>query len=157
MQPCTTPKAPPIDRPPVTRFYVADHREAWPCILPGLEEMLAMYSDNDWSIERVRELLDDDRAFLLVDADDPHAFIVARIDEYPYARDEKELFVLLAWDKGSDAIERGHPIVEAVAREAGAQHLRFYSRRPGFLRAAMRAGFSMRGIEYVKELSHVIR
>jgi hypothetical protein len=157
MQVCTTPTAPQIDAVLAARYHIADHREVWGQVLPGIESLFAMHPDQDWSIAGLREMLDEDRAFLLVDDADPTAFVIVRFSAYPYSADDIELFVLLAWHQGGDAIDRFQPHLEMFARSGNAKHMRFYSRRPAFLRVAQRHGYQMRGIEYVKEIDHVIR
>lgn len=137
------------------RYHMPDHREVWADILPGLEALAAMYSDNDWSIAGVREMLDDQQAFLLVDVDDPTAFAVVRFGPYPYNETDVELFVYLVWHQGGNAVERFAPHLEVFATLGEAQHIRFYSRRPAWIRVAQRIGYRLRGIEYVKELPHV--
>ena len=138
-----------------TRYHCPDHREVWADILPGLEELSAMYADQDWDIEGVRQMLDEQRAVLLVDSADPSAFAIVRFDAYPYREGETELFVYLVWHQGGDAFLRFQPHLEMFARLGEARYMRFYSRRAAFLRVATRAGYELRGIEYAKELSHV--
>lgn len=157
MQACTTLIPPLTERVMTARFHMPDHRYAWPDILPGLEELASMYPDNDWSIDRVRSMLDEDRAVLLVDRADPTAFAIVRFDDYPYIAGDTELFVYLVWHQGGDAIAIFQPHLEMFAHHGGAQHMRFYSRRPAFLRVAERAGYQLRGIEFVKEINHVRR
>lgn len=152
MQPCTTQTATQTEPPMVAHYYPANHREAWNGILPGLKKLQAMYADPDWSIEGIREMLDDERAFLLVDRVDPSAFAIVRFASYPYSANDVELFVYLVWHKGGDAIERFQPQLETFARFGGANHMRFFSRRRAFLRVAQQHGYSMHGVEYVKEL-----
>jgi hypothetical protein len=137
------------------RCHMPDHREVWPDILPGLEKLEAMYSDRDWSIDGVRLMLDEGRAVLIVDRADPTAFAIVRFDDYPYIAGDTELFIYLVWHQGGDAIARFQAHLEMFAHHGGAQHLRFYTRRPAFLRVAERAGYQMRGIEFVKEIPHV--
>lgn len=136
-----------------SRCILADHREAWPCILPGLQALHALCDTADWDIPSIRKMLDEDRAFLLTDEADPSAFGVFMLDTYPYDTAAKELFVYLVWHQGGDAIERFQPHMEQVARAGGAKHIRFYSPRRGMLRAALRAGYAPRAVEYIKELS----
>lgn len=155
MQACTTPTAPQTNAAMASRFHMPDHREVWADILPGLEKLSSMYPDNDWSIDGVRLMLDDDRAVLLVDRADPTAFAIVRFDDYPYLKGATELFVFLVWHQGGDAIPRFQSHLEMFAHLGGAQHMRFYSRRPAFLRVAERAGYQLRGIEFVKEIPHV--
>jgi len=155
MQHSTTQTRPLTDYVTPERCYAPDHRDVWADILPGLEKLHAMYPDNDWTIERVRQMLDDGRAILLVDRAEPSAFAVVRFDDYPYREGETELFVYLVWHQGGEAIARFQAHLEMFAHFGGAQHMRFYSRRPAFLRVAERAGYQMRGIEYVKEIPHV--
>lgn len=137
-----------------SRFVLADHRVAWPRILPGLQALHDLGPLQDWSIASVRAMLDADRAFLLTDEADPSAFAVCMIDEYPYDSADTELFIYLVWHQGGTAIERFQPHMEQVARSAGAKHIRFYSPRIGMLRAALDAGYIARSVEYVKELNH---
>jgi hypothetical protein len=150
----TTPTPLRIERALACRYRIADHREAWPRILPGLEKLHAQYVEQDWDIEGIRLMLDEERALLLTDDNEPGAFAVVRFDEYAYNPEEMELYVFLLWHKGGDVIERYQPHLDFFALRGGAKYLRFYSRRPAFLRVAKRAGYQPRGIEYVKELSH---
>jgi hypothetical protein len=154
MQPSTSPTQQRIEHALACRYRVADHREAWPRILPGLEKLHSQYVEQDWDIEGIRTMLDEDRALLLTDDNDDSAFAVVRLDDYVYNPDEKELYVYLLWHKGGDVIERYQPHLDFFALRCGAKFIRFYSRRPAFLRVAKRAGYQPRGIEYVKELSH---
>jgi hypothetical protein len=135
-------------------YRVADHREAWARILPGLEKLHAMYPDQDWSITDIRKMLDRDVALLLTDDADETAFAIVVLDDYPYADGERELFVYLLWHKGGDVIARYQAHLEAFALMSGANHIRFFTRRPAFLRVANRVGYRLRGIEFVKELHH---
>jgi hypothetical protein len=139
----------------VARCYCPNHREVWADIRPGLENLAAMYPDNDWSIAGVRLMLDEGRAVLIVDRSDPTGFAIVRFDDYPYHEGETELFVYLVWHRGGEAIARFQSHLEMFAYLGGAQHMRFYTRRPAFLRVAERAGYQMRGIEFVKEIAHV--
>ena len=157
MQASTTLTAPQIEAVLSASYRIANPREAWPQILPGLEKLAAQHPDNDWTIDGVREMLDDLDTFLLVDNDDPTGFAVVRFRPYPYNGEDIELFVYVAWHEGGDAIARFQPHFEEFARLGGAQYMRFYSRRPAWLRVAQRIGYQLRGIEYVKELPHVIR
>jgi hypothetical protein len=133
-------------------YYVASYREAWGSILPGLKKLQAMYADPDWSLDGIQEMLDDEDVFLLVDRVDPSAFAIVRFAPYPYSAEDVELFVYLVWHQGGDAIGRFQPHLETFARLGGAKHMRFWSRRRAFLRVAKQHGYSMRSIEYVKEL-----
>ena len=155
MQACTTLTPPLTERVMSARLHMPDHRDVWADILPGLEELASMYCDQDWSIDSVRLMLDENRAVLLVDRDEPSAFAIARFDDYPYIAGDTELFVYLVWHEGGDAIARFQPHLEMFAHFGGAQHMRFYTRRPAFLRVAERAGYQLRGIEFVKEIPHV--
>jgi hypothetical protein len=157
MLPSTTQTAPQTDLPLPPHFYVADHREAWPRILPGLEKFHALFPDQDWTIEGLRRMLDDDQAFLIADASDPCAFAFARIDDYPYSAGELELFILAMWHEGADMLKRIDPYLELMAATGGAKYVRFYSRRPGMARLVHAYGYNAHNVEYVKELSHVIR
>lgn len=150
----TTPTQQRIERVLACRYRIADHREAWSRILPGLEKLHSQYVEQDWDIPGIRSMLDDDHAILLTDDNDDTAFAVVRLDDYVYNPDEKELYIYLLWHKGGDVIERYQPHLEFFALLGGAKYLRFYSRRPAFLRVAKSAGYQPRGIEYVKELSH---
>ena len=47
MQPCTSLTAQQIEAVMETHYYCPDHREVWADILPGLEELSAMYADQD--------------------------------------------------------------------------------------------------------------
>jgi len=152
MQPCTTPKARQIEAIAAVRYHIADHREVWSRILPGLEEMHALHPEQNWDIDGVREMLDDDTALLLVEDEETSSFAVVRFDDYPYKPDEKELFVYLVWHQGGDAITRYQPHFEAFARLAGARHIRFHSQRRAFMRLAQRFGYRPQSVEYVKEL-----
>lgn len=154
MQPCTTQTAPQINAVLAARYHMPDHRLVWPQILPGLQALAAMFEDQDWDIDGIRRMLDEDQAVLLVDDADPTGFAVVRFDDYPYRKGERELFVYLVWHQGGNAILRFQPHLEMFAQLGGAQFMRFYSRRPAFLRVATRAGYELRGIEYAKELSH---
>ena len=154
MQVCTTPTATPISPALTVRYHIADHSAVWPDIAPGLEELHAAHAEQDWSPLSVRQMLDDDMAVLLVDDDDPTAFAVVFFGPYPYNIDHTELNVFLVWHKGGNAIEKFQPHLEVFARLGGAKYMRFYSRRAAFLRVAQRAGYELRGIEYVKELQH---
>lgn len=154
MQQSTSPTPQRIERALACRYRIADHREVWSRVLPSLEELHKQYPDQDWDIDGIRAMLDEDRAIMLTDDNDPSAFAVVRFDEYPYIPDEKELYVFLLWHQGGDVIERYQPHLEFFALLGGARFIRFYSRRPAFLRVASRAGYQPRGIEYVKELSH---
>ena len=154
MQPCTTQTAPQINAVLKARYHMPDHREVWPQILPGLQALAAMFEDQDWDIDGVRQMLDEDQAVLLVDDADPTGFAIVRLRDYPYRQGETELFVFLVWHQGGDAILRFQPHLEMFAQLSGARFMRFYSRRPAFLRVATRAGYELRGIEYAKELSH---
>jgi len=136
------------------RYRVADHREEWARILPGLEALHAQDPQQDWDIDGIRAQLDEEMAFLLIDEDMPGAFVVARFDEYPYIRGEKELYIYLLWHEGRDVIDRFQPHLEVFAARNGAKYMRFYSQRPAFLRVAQREGYKVRGVEYVKELHH---
>ena len=62
-----------IERALACRYSVADHREAWPRILPGLEKLHRQYEEQDWDIAGIRTMLDEDRALLLTDDTDPSA------------------------------------------------------------------------------------
>lgn len=155
MQACTTQNRTLIERAMQARIWAPDHRDVWPDILPGLEKLASMYADSDWTIDGVRQMLDEDRAVLLVDRADPSAFAIVRFGEYPYREDELELFVYLVWHQGGEAIARFQPHLEMFAFHGGAQHMRFHSRRPAFLRVAERAGYQMHSVEYVKEINHV--
>jgi hypothetical protein len=146
-------KAQQIEAVMQARPALADHREVWPRILPGLETLHALSATQDWDIASIRQLLDEGRAFLLTDEADDRAFAVCRVDVFPYDTDDLELFVYLVWHQGGDAIARFQPHIEQVARTAGANHIRFYSPRRGMLRAAMRVGYVARAVEYIKELS----
>ena len=154
MQACTTPTAPPISPALDARYHVANHREEWAAVVPGLEEMEKMNSQRDWSIKTIRDMLDDGTALLLVDDDDPSAFAVVRFDSYPYSIGDTELYVFLVWHQGGDAIEKFEPHFQAFARIGGAKYIRFFSRRPAWLRVAPRVGYHVGGVEYVKELHH---
>lgn len=154
MQPSTTPTPHRIERTLACRYRIADHREAWARVLPGLEELHKQYPDQDWDIDGIRLMLDEERALLLTDDNEPGAFAVVRFDDYAYNPDERELYVFLLWHQGGDVIERYQPHLEFFALRGGARFIRFYSRRPAFLRVALRTGYQPRGIEYVKELSH---
>lgn len=134
------------------RPVLADHREAWPRILPGLRSLHDLHSMQDWDIDSIRKMLDEDRAFLLTDHADPTAFAICMLDVHPYDIAEKELFIYLVWHQGEDAIARFQPHLERLARVSGAKHMRFYSPRQGMLRAALRAGYVARAVEYIKEL-----
>lgn len=142
-----------IDAIVQARCVLADHREVWPRILPGLEELHGISVTQDWDIASIRKMLDDERAFLLTDEADPSAFAVCALDAYSYDIAEKELFIYLVWHQGGDAIERFQPHLEQLARTAGAKYIRFYSPRRGMLRAATQAGYVARAVEYIKELS----
>ena len=154
MQPCTTQKPTQIDAVLSATYHMPDHRRVWNDILPGLEALAAMHPDQDWDIEGVRHLLDTDQAILLVDNHDRSAFAIVRFDSYPYRDGKRELFVYLVWHQGGDAVDRFQPHLEAFAKLGDATYMRFYSRRPAFLRVATRIGYQLRGIEYVKELHH---
>lgn len=146
-------KAQRIDAIVQSRCALADHREAWPRILPGLQALHGLSATQDWDVPSIRMMLDKDRAFLLTDAAEPSAFAICVIDAFPYDIAEKELFIYLVWHPGADAIARFQPHLEQLARTAGAKHIRFYSPRPGMLRAALHAGYVTRAVEYIKELS----
>jgi len=154
MQPCTTPKAPPTNGALMDRFYLPDHRVVWANIVPGLEDLLAQHPDNDWSVDSVRKSLDEDISILMVDVGDPSAFAVVRFGDYPYREGETEMFVHIIYHQGGNAFARWHPHFEMFARHGGARHMRFYSRRPAFIRIAQRIGYQTRALEYVKELNH---
>lgn len=143
-----------IERVLGVRYRIADHRDVWARIVPGLQKLHAQFSEQDWDIEGIRTMLDEDRALLLTDDNDPSAFAIVRFDDYAYNPNEKELYIFLLWHKGGDVIERYQPHLDFFATRGGAKYLRFYSRRPAFLRVAKRAGYQPRGIEYVKELSN---
>src|SRR5262245_56557540 len=131
MQQFTSQTAPQIDDLRGLPYRVADHREAWVDIMPGLLALLARHAEADWTISGMRRLLDEDLAILLVDAEDPKAFAIVRFDDYPYADGVTELFVYLAWHRGGDAIARFQPHLEAFAQLGGATIMRFQSRRRG--------------------------
>lgn len=152
MQLCTTQTPTQTDPPMVDHYYVANHREAWASVLPGLKKLQAMYADPDWSIDGIQEMLEDERVFLLVDRVDPSAFAIVRFAPYPYSDSDIELFVYLVWHQGGDAIERFQPHLETFAHFGGAKRMRFWSRRRAFLRVAQQHGYSMHSVEYVKEL-----
>ena len=154
MQLSTTPKAPQIDAVLGARYAIADHREVWERVLPGLEEMHAIHRQQDWDIAGIRQMLDEDTALLLVDEADASNFAVVRFDDYPYVPGDKELYIFLVWHQGGDAITRFQPHLEVFARLGGARHIRFYSQRRAFLRVAQSFGYQPRSIEYVKELDH---
>lgn len=136
------------------RFYLPDHRDVWTDIVPGLEDLLAQRSDNDWSVDSIRRMLDDDLAILMVDVADPTGFAVVRFGEHPYRPDETEMFVHIIYHQGGDAFARWHAHFEIFARHGGARYMRFYSLRPAFVRIAQRIGYTPRAVEYVKELDH---
>lgn len=151
MQPSTIPTPPQTNAP--ARCHVADHVRVWPDILPGLHALHEQDDAQDWDIDTVRKTLDDGRMLLVVDNDDPRAFVVIRIDIAPCDTTALELFVYLAWHQGGcAAIERFQPHLEAMARRAGATYMRFFSRRRGMLKLAPKAGYHARSVEYVKEL-----
>ena len=154
MQPSTTPTPQQIEHALACRYRIADHREAWSRILPGLEELHRQHAEQNWTIDGVRDMLDEDLALMLTDDNDPSAFAIVRFDNYAYSDDEKELYVFLLWHQGGDVIERYQPHLEFFALRGGAKFIRFFSQRPAFLRVAKRAGYQPHGIEYVKELSH---
>lgn len=154
MQPCTTPTQPQIRRCESERFYLPDHRDVWTDIVPGLEDLLTRHPDNDWSVESIRTMLDDDLALLMVDEADPTSFAVVRFDDYPYKDDEREMFVHIIYCQTGNAFARWYPHFEVFARHAGAKHMRFYARRRAFLKIAHDLGYTTRAIEYVKELNH---
>lgn len=154
MQHSTTQIQPQIRRSESERFYLPDHRDVWDDIVPGLEKLLAQHPDNDWSVDSVRKMLDDDIAVLMVDEADPTSFAVVRFGDYPYREGEREMFVHIIWCQTGNAFARWYPHFEMFANYAGARHMRFYSRRTAFLRIAKRLGYEPRSIEYVKELRH---
>lgn len=141
-----------IDRVLSCRLRLADYREAWPRVLPGLEELAAMRLADDWSIESLRGMFDEDLAMLLTDEEDASAFVVVWFDAAKYDKNERELYVYLVWHNGGDAIDRFQPHLEAFAEHYGAKYMRFYSPRRAFLRVAARHGYKACAIEYVKEL-----
>lgn len=153
MQLCTTPKATPIDAIVGARYAIADHREVWARVLPGLEELHQMHREQDWDVAGIRQMLDEDTALLLVDEADNSNFAVVRFDDYPYIPGDKELYIFLVWHQGGDAITRFQPHLEDFARLGGARHMRFYSQRRAFLRVAQSFGYRPRSVEYVKELA----
>jgi hypothetical protein len=155
MQACTSPTQQQIKRMTQTRLALPHPRDAWATILPGLEKLAGMYPDNDWTIEGVRRMLDEDEAVLLVDQSDPSAFAIVKFREYPYSDGETELFVYLVWHQGGEAIARFQSHLEMFAHHGGARYMRFYSRRRAFLRVAERAGYCPHSVEYVKEIPHV--
>jgi len=154
MQPSISQTPRQTDRRLACHYRIADHREVWERVLPGLERLYEMHEHQDWNIESVRKMLDDDLAMLLTDDADPSAFAVVILQPHPYAENENELFVYLLWHKGGDVIARYQPHLDAFATMIGAKHIRFFSRRLAFLRVAARTGYVMRSIEYSKELSH---
>src|SRR4051794_19153965 len=135
MQRCTTQTQQQIDAAITALCKVGDHREVWDQLLPGLQALHAQGAQ-DWDIEGVRDLLDNEQAILLLDAADPSAFAVVQLDVHPYCAQEMELFVLLVWHQGGRAMARFSPVFDTLARTAGAQHIRFFSRRVGMLKAA---------------------
>lgn len=134
------------------RLILADHRELWSRILPGLEKLRAMNLTNDWSIEGLRKMLDEDLVMLLTDECESGAFAIVYIDVAKYEKTEKELFIYMVWHQGGDAIARYQPHFEVFAKHHGAKYIRFYSPRRAFLRVARRIGYQPRAIEFVKEL-----
>ena len=150
MQPCTTPTPPLTERQSLA--IATDHREAWASILPGLQALHESSETQDWTIDGIRALLDQDLAILVVDASMPSAFAIVVIDESPYHPERSELFVHLAWHPGGDALPRFQPQLEFMARRIGASSMRFYSGRRGMLRLATRCGYAPRSVEYLKEL-----
>lgn len=156
MQLSTTQK-PSANSAPESRLYVARHREVWPSVLPGLEELHARQDMHDWSIEQVRQMLDKGRWLLLMDRAHPQSFLLVSYEESPYHPTGMELFVLAAYHKSGRGIEEYQPHLEVVARSCGAQYVRFYSSRAGMLKLAVRAGYRPRSVEFVKELDHGVR
>ena len=152
MQQSTTQTRQRIDRVLACRYRLADHREEWPRLLPALEKLAAMHLSDDWSIDVLRGMLDEDLAMVLMDENDPCGFAVVYFDAAKYDRREKELVIYMVWHKGGDAIERFQPHLERFATNNGAKYIRFSSPRRGFLRVAQREGYKPSAIEYVKEL-----
>lgn len=111
-----------------------------------------MHLTEDWSIDGLRAMLDEDLAMLLMDENDPCGFAVVYFDVAKYDRKEKELVIYMVWHQGGAAIERFQPHLEMFAANYGAKYIRFSSPRRGFLRVAQREGYKPRAIEYVKEL-----
>jgi hypothetical protein len=152
MQLSTTQTRQRIDRVLACRYHLADHREEWSRILPGLEKLHAMGLSEDWSIESLRKMLDEDLAMILMDDKDPCGFAVVYVDTAKYDKKAKELFIYMVWHQGGDAIARFQPHLDQFAAHCGAKYIRFYSPRRAFLRVAKRIGYQPRAIEYVKEL-----
>lgn len=150
MQQSTTQKATQTER--LSRCYVSNHEDVWLQVLPMMQEMHAMHEDQDWSIAGIKQSLDDGESLLLLDPDQEDAFAVVRVDDYPYKAGELELYITLVYHKGGDAIRRFQHHFESLARAAGANYLRFGTRRPGMFRLATAVGYVPRTLEFTKEL-----
>lgn len=126
--------------------------EVWARLLPGLYELHRTSPSQDWTIEDVREMLDDDMASLILADEEPGSFAIVHVQPSPLKPSELELFIFLAWHPGGEGIPRFQPQFDEMARKVNAKFIRFRSGRAGMLRLAPLFGYHARSVEYVKEI-----
>jgi hypothetical protein len=116
-------------------LYVALPRENWDSIRPGIEHILARYSQRFRVEDVYAALLHDSNTALVLNSDEPAdvEFAVCRVYDDPVTRD-RVLFIWLAYSKSGDAIARLMPDWQALAQKLGAGYIRWESDRNGYAR-----------------------
>lgn len=131
-------------------YAVQDIDEAWSAIKHGVDAVIEMVSP-DWNAEQLYERLKRHRAFLFMDSSDPTSFVVLEDYRCPY-RGVLVLFVLAAYNKTGNAIDRYQGEIEQIAREAGCKEVEFSSPRRAFERVAAKHGYKVDTVTYRKEI-----
>lgn len=124
-----------------------DIRRVWPRIKPDVENLLRE-TGADFFPEHVFAKCLNGVAHLYTASE---GWVVLEPQRNPYTLDY-EILVWLAYGKGVNLIEMYQAQIDAIAREAGATRLVFYSPRRGFERVAPAFGWTPVTTMYEKKL-----
>lgn len=131
-------------------MYAVNIRDVWDVVLIGLKEVVNTINA-DWRPEDIYHEVLSGKSFIFMHSSDNESFVVLSQRKNPYL-DSSVLLVDVAYNKTGDAIDQYQPLLEELAKEAGAGYIEFSSPRSGFKRVADKHGYTPVCTTYRKKL-----